>query len=78
MAPPPKYPLRKNTGYVCHLRKSIYGLKQSPRAWFGKFSKTMLSAGYVQSEGDHTLFMKHLKEEKVAILIVYIDDIVVT
>ena len=46
MAPPPGYSLRKNTGDVCHLKKSIYGLKQSPRAWFGKFPKTMLSAGY--------------------------------
>ena len=37
----------------------------------------MLSAGYVQSEGDHMLFIKHGKEEKVTILIVYVDDIVV-
>ena len=78
MSPPPRYSLRKNTGDVCHLRKSIYGLKQTPRAWFEKFSKTMLSAGNVQSEGDHMLSIKHGKEEKVASLTVYVDDIVVT
>ena len=33
MAPPPGYFLKtNNNGDVCHLRKSIYGLKQSPRA----------------------------------------------
>ena len=78
MSPPPGYSLSKNTKDVCYLRKSTYGLKQLPRAWFGKLSTTMISTGYVQSEGDHTLFMKHGKEEKVAILIVYVDDIIVT
>ena len=78
MSPPPGYVLSKNSKDVCHLKKSLYGLKQSPRAWFGKFSKTMLSVGYFQSEGDHTLFIKHGAEGKVAILIVYVDDIIIT
>ena len=78
MSPPLGYVLSKNSRDVCHLKKSLYGLKQSPRAWFGKFSKTMLSVGYFQSEGDHTLFIKHGAERKVAILILYVDDIIIT
>ncbi|XP_078427688.1 DENN (AEX-3) domain-containing protein isoform X1 [Wolffia australiana] len=78
MSPPPGYSLGTNLGDVCHLKKSLYGLKQSPCAWFGKFSKTMLSAGFFQSEGDHTLFIKHSAQGKISILIVYVDDIIIT
>ena len=43
---------------VCKLKKSLYGLKQSLRAWFGGFTKSMRSFGYHQSNSDHTLFLK--------------------
>ncbi|KAH9675580.1 retrovirus-related pol polyprotein from transposon RE1 [Citrus sinensis] len=43
---------------VCKLKKSLYGLKQSPRAWFGKFTKAMVRFRYNQSNSDHTLFIK--------------------
>ena len=29
-------------GKMCRLNKAIYGLKQSTKAWFGKFNKAML------------------------------------
>jgi hypothetical protein len=58
------------------LRKSLYGLKQSPRAWFGKFTSFMKSIGYKQSNSDHTLFLKH-NEEQIIALIVYVDDMIV-
>jgi hypothetical protein len=62
---------------VCKLRKSLYGLKQSTRAWLGKFSKSMKGFRYKQSNSDYTLFLKH-KKGKVTALIVYVDDMVVT
>jgi hypothetical protein len=62
---------------VCRLRKSLYGLKQSPRAWFGRFTNFMKTVGYTQSNSDHTLFLKH-NEKHITILIVYVDDIIVT
>ena len=44
---------------VCKLKKTLYELKQYPRVWFGRFSKVMKESGYKQSQGDHTLFIKH-------------------
>nr|AAB36237.1 retrotransposon peptide {Ty1-copia retrotransposon element, clone Fab 5} [Vicia faba, leaves, Peptide Transposon Partial, 76 aa] [Vicia faba] len=66
---PPGYNDRVAAGTVCKLRKALYGLKQSPRAWFGRFTKVMLSLGYKQSQGDHTLFIKHSVSGGVTILL---------
>ncbi|WJX66879.1 hypothetical protein P8452_51386 [Trifolium repens] len=63
---------------VCKLNKSLYGLKQSPRAWFEKFTQSMKKQGYIQGQADHTLFTKFSPHGKIAILIVYVDDIVLT
>jgi hypothetical protein len=34
---PPGFNSKQTEGKVCRLRKSLYGLKKSPRAWFGRF-----------------------------------------
>jgi hypothetical protein len=43
MAQPPGFESKGEC--VCHLKKSIYGHKQSSRAWFDKFSKAIVSHG---------------------------------
>ncbi|KAM2392165.1 hypothetical protein ACFX1X_035690 [Malus domestica] len=73
---PPGYSVGRNTG-VCRLRKSLYGLKQSPRAWFDRFTQVMKRIGYNQSHSDHTLFVKR-RQEKVTALIIYVDDMIIT
>ncbi|CAN1815372.1 Retrovirus-related Pol polyprotein from transposon TNT 1-94, partial [Linum perenne] len=65
-------------GSVCRLRKALYGLKQSPRAWFERFTKVVKAGGYYQCQTDHTMFVKHAGSGKISILIVYVDDIVIT
>ncbi|KZV29502.1 Cysteine-rich RLK (receptor-like protein kinase) 8 [Dorcoceras hygrometricum] len=65
-------------GKVCRLRKSLYGLKQSPRAWFEKFSKSVKHQGYTQGQSDHTMFVKWSETGRVAVLIVYVDDIILS
>ena len=62
---------------VCKLKKSLYELKQSPRAWFGRFTNAMITFGYHQSNSDHTLFLKK-RQDKITALIVYVDDMIVT
>ncbi|RVW76419.1 Retrovirus-related Pol polyprotein from transposon RE1 [Vitis vinifera] len=78
MSLPPGFEESFGVGKVCKLKKSLHGLKQSPRAWFERFGKVIKHYGYTQSQADHTMFYKHSYEGKVAILIVYVDDIVLT
>nr|GEY69480.1 putative ribonuclease H-like domain-containing protein [Tanacetum cinerariifolium] len=62
---------------VCLLKKSLYGLKQSPRAWFGRFTLAMKNNGFKQSNSDHTLFLNH-RGNLITCLIIYVDDMIVT
>ncbi|CAL2238036.1 unnamed protein product [Prunus armeniaca] len=47
---PPGIPVTSKEGVVCKLLKSLYGLKQSPRAWFGSFAASMKKFGDDQAE----------------------------
>jgi len=63
---------------VCKLHKSLYDLKQSPRAWFGRFSKVLQQFGMIRCEADHSVFMKCSSSNKYIYLVVYVDEIVTT
>ena len=77
MEAPPGYAGEFESGEVCRLRKTLYGLKQSPRVWFGRFCQAMLKHDFKQSHSDHTLFVKK-REGKVTCLIIYVDDMIIT
>lgn len=62
---------------MCKLKKSLYGLKQSPRAWFDRFRCSICGMGYRQCNGDHTVFYQH-SGCKITVLAMYVDDIIVT
>lgn len=42
--------------YMCKLRKSIYKLRQSPRAWFCRLRDFLLQIGFKESLFDQSLF----------------------
>ena len=62
---------------VCRLKKVIYGLKQSPRAWFEKFSLAIYGIGFRRYHSDHSVFVRR-KRSGIVVLTVYVDDILLT
>ncbi|KAI3808581.1 hypothetical protein L1987_24535 [Smallanthus sonchifolius] len=68
----PKYP-----NHVWKLKKALYSLKQSPRAWFGKISKLLELNGFRSTAPDTSLFIL-AKGKKVALVLVYVDDLIIT
>ena len=59
---------------ACRLIKSIYGLKQSPRAWYARIHGFFQENDFTRSEFDHRLFINYHKQ---VILLLYVDDLVV-
>jgi len=67
----------ESSGLVCHLCKSLYGLKQSSRVWLGKFSKVVQKFGMTCIEVYHSIFYRHFSVGCIY-LVVYVDDIILT
>ena len=74
---PPGHPLCGDPSRVCKLNKSIYGLKQSPRAWHAKLSSTLEDLGFTRSSADSSLYVQTGQTEKLMVLI-YVDDLIIT
>ncbi|KAM1643526.1 hypothetical protein ACFX2K_013336 [Malus domestica] len=77
MKSPPGHPQSHDPNMVCKLHKSIYGLKQSPRAWYSKLSSILEEVGFQRSNVDSSLFVQIGLVGKLVVLI-YVDDLIVT
>jgi hypothetical protein len=62
---------------VYRLNRSLYGLKQPPRAWNTQFAAFLLTLGFVEAKSDTSLFIYHHGAETTYLLL-YVDDIVLT
>lgn len=67
--PPTELAKASKDGKVWKLLKSIYGLKQSGRAWNRKLHNTLLSLGFVRSQADSCVYFK--KDDKSLVIINY-------
>ena len=50
---------------VCHLHKSLYGLRQAPRAWHARLKTELESMGFTASQADPGLNTANLKDGRV-------------
>jgi hypothetical protein len=58
---------------VCRLRKSLYGLKQSPHAWYSRFATYLTTLGFIEAKSDTSLFIFHRGSDTVYLLL-YVDN----
>ena len=77
MSLPDGLPTPSNPQLVCKLAKSLYGLKQSSRAWYQRLDSYLLLQGYTRLESDANIYIKRENDQGFTILTVYVDDCIV-
>lgn len=63
-------------GKVYKLRKALYGLRESPRAWYDCFHSFMVELGFHCSDYDCCLYIKFVNNSLLG-LILYVDDLLI-
>lgn len=63
--------------YVCRLHIAIYGLHQSPHAWYSLYSSRLIDLGFKISSADPTLFLR-TTNSRIIFVLVYVDDLLIT
>jgi hypothetical protein len=62
---------------VCILKKTLYGMKQAPRAWYGRIESFLMSLGFTKSKDDSNPYFKVMNDETI-IFLLYVDDLFLT
>ena len=70
----PSYPHSSNQ--VCHLWRALYGLKQTPQAWFENFSSVVAQQGFTSSPHDIALFIRR-SSAGITFILLYVEDMII-
>ena len=55
---PPGYTIKGHEDKVYKMKNSLYGLKQSPRAWYSRIDSYLINNGFNRSKNEPTLYVK--------------------
>ena len=64
------------TDKVCRLDKALYGLRESPRAWYECLDKYLQDLGFKKSTSDYCLYVLG-ETNDVIYLIIFVDDLLI-
>lgn len=76
MTQPEGFASSQYPSHVRKLRKSLYSLKQAPRAWYVKLKSAFQSWGFTRATSDASLFIKRTATY-VLFVSVYVDEILI-
>ena len=74
MEQPKGFEAKGKIDLVCKLKKSLYGLKQSPRCWNKRFDDFINKIGFMRSLYDPCVYYKKLTDGSLIYLLLYVDD----
>jgi hypothetical protein len=74
---PPGFTIPGKEGKVLRLRKTLYGLRQAPRAWNAKLDSTLKGMGFRQSPHEVAIYRRG-NGGNTLLVGAYVDDLVIT
>ena len=78
MEQPQGYEVLGQENKVYKLNKSLYRLKQTPRAWYSRINYYLIHNDFQRSECEPTLHIKVIKQGNIPIICLYVDDLIFT
>jgi len=77
MEQPLGYVDQTHPNLVCRLKKTLYSLKQAPRAWSNKIGQYIVTSGFQTSNADFSLYVKKTNHG-IVVIVIYVDDLIIT
>ena len=69
--------IQGDSSLVCHLKKSLYGLRKASRAWYAKMDRFLLATDFSRCLFDNNVYTKRV-DGHLIILVLYVDDLILT
>jgi hypothetical protein len=77
MEQPLGYVDQTHPNLVYRLKKTLYSLKQAPRAWSNEISQYFVISGFQTSNANFSLYVKKTNRG-IVVIVIYVDDLIIT